>query len=119
MVKNIKEIAKGLGAKMVGQVEDGSGVFGAMRAARNAQALSVKAGLGPISAMREAPEELDQIVEDAMRDRRLQAWRPGREDFAVLESMAEKSGRSLSELLDEAVRLLRQHWDRKQIQEQE
>lgn len=53
----------------------------------------------------EAAEEWDAIVEDAMRARRLSAWRPCPEDFAALEAMAEKTGRSLPSLLDEALRL--------------
>jgi len=37
--------------------------------------LALEPGLGPIGAMRDAADELDQIVNDAMRNRREQPWR--------------------------------------------
>src|SRR5262249_23210697 len=61
---------------------------------------------GLIGATREDAELLDAIVEEAMRKRRLQAWCPSPEDFAALEATAEETGRSLNELLDQALRLL-------------
>ena len=109
MARNIKKIAKRLGAKVTGQVpETGGGMFGATRVAQSAGASSQAGGTrqGLMDVFRNAPEELDRIVEDAMRDRRMQAWRPSPENFAALESMAENTGRTLNELLDEAVRLL-------------
>jgi hypothetical protein len=48
---------------------------------------------------------LDKIAEDAMRDRRMQAWRPSPEDFAALESISAATGQSLNALLDESLRL--------------
>ena len=108
MAKNIKQIAEGLGAKIVGQVSNTGGALGAAKVAHDAAALSAAAGtgLGSIGAMREDAEVLDAIVEEAMKRRRLQAWCPSSEDFAALESMAEETGRSLNELLDEALHLL-------------
>ena len=46
---------------------------------------------GFLGSMREDAELLDAIVEDAMRRRRLQAWRPRPEDFAALEAIAEET----------------------------
>ena len=98
MDKNIKQIADGIGADIIGQVPNTD----------EATALSAAAGtgLGSIGALREDAELLDEIVEDAMRRRRLQAWCPSPEDFAALEAMIEETGHSLNELLDEALRLL-------------
>lgn len=56
--------------------------------------------------MSEDADLLYEIVEEAMRRRRLQAWCPIPEDFAALESMAEETGQPLNALLDDAVRLL-------------
>ena len=117
MAKNIKEIAEGLGAEIIGPVpETGGGVFGAAQVAQDAKALSTAAvtGVGSIGAMRDFAEELDAIVEDAMRTRRLQAWRPSPEDFAVLESITAATGKPLEALLDDALRLLLQQWSRQQ-----
>jgi hypothetical protein len=86
MARNIKQIAEGIGTDIIGQVPN--------------------TGLGSIGALREDAELLDEIVEDAMRRRRMQAWCPSPEDFAALEAMIEETGRSLNELLDEALRLL-------------
>jgi hypothetical protein len=61
---------------------------------------------GLLGAMREDADLLDAIVEDAMRRRRLQAWCPTPADFADLDSIAEETGQTLNELLDEALRLL-------------
>jgi hypothetical protein len=66
--------------------------------------------------MREDAELLDVIVADAMRRRRLQAWCPNSEDFAALETLAEETGRSLNELLDEALHLLLHRWGRRTIE---
>jgi hypothetical protein len=108
MAKHIKQIADGLGADIIGQVSNTGGAFGAAKVALDAAALSAAAGtgLGPIGALREDADLLDEIVEDAMRRRRMEAWCPGPEDFAALEAMIEETGRSLNELLDEALRLL-------------
>jgi hypothetical protein len=108
MAKNIKQIAEGLGAAIVGQVSNTGGALGATQVAHEAAALSAAAGTdsGSIGAMREDAELLDAIVADAMRKRRLQAWCPRPDDFAALEAMAEETGRSLNDLLDEALRLL-------------
>jgi hypothetical protein len=64
--------------------------------------------------MQEDAELLDAIVEDAMRQRRLQTWRPRSEDFAALEAIAEETGRSLNDLLDEALHLLLERRGRRQ-----
>ena len=108
MAKNIKQIADGLGAEILGQVSNTGGAFGAAKVAQEAKALSAMAGTesGLLGSMREDADLLDAIVEDAMRKRRLQAWCPSPDDFAALESMAEETRRSLNELLDEALRLL-------------
>jgi hypothetical protein len=105
MAKNVKQIAEGIGADIIGQVPN---TGGATKVALDAAALSAAAetGLGSIGALREDAELLDEIVEDAMRRRRMQAWCPSPKDFAALEAMIEETGRSLNELLDEALRLL-------------
>jgi Ribbon-helix-helix protein, copG family len=96
MAENIKQVEDGLDANHTGQVSETDGGTPAPAGAL----------WGSIGAMPEDAELLDAVVEDAMRKRRLQAWCPSPEDFAALESMAEETGRSLSELLDEALRLL-------------
>jgi hypothetical protein len=108
MVKNIKEIAEGLGAKIVGQVPATGGAFGAAKAAKDAAALSARHDAGPdlLGAMREDAALLDEIVADAMRQRQIEAWRPRQEDFAALEAIATATNRSIQDVLDEAVRLL-------------
>jgi hypothetical protein len=96
MAENIKQVDGGPGANYTGQVpETGGGP-------------PAPAGIlwGPLGAMREDAELLDAIVEDAMRKRRLQAWCSSPDDFVALESMAETTGQSLNELLDEALHLL-------------
>jgi hypothetical protein len=96
LAEDIKEIDGGPDANNIGQVSKTDG------------GTTAPAGTlwGSIGAMREDAELLDAIVADAMRKRRLQAWCPSPEDFAALESMAEETGRSLNELLDEALHLL-------------
>jgi hypothetical protein len=109
MAKNSKRIADSLGADVVGQVPDATGgALGAAKVAHDAEALSAAAttGLGPLGAMQEDAELLDQIVAEAMMRRRVSAWCPSLEDFTILEAMAEESGRPLNELLDEALCLL-------------
>ena len=66
--------------------------------------------------MREDAELLDAIVEDSMRRRRLQAWCPSPEDFAALESIAEATGQTINELLDEALHLLLERWAKRQTE---
>jgi hypothetical protein len=64
---------------------------------------------GCIGVMRDDAELLDEVVAHAMRSRQLQAWRPSDEDFAALEAIAAATNRTLPDVLDEAVRLLRLH----------
>jgi hypothetical protein len=71
---------------------------------------------GSLGAMREDADLLDATVEEAMRRRRLQAWRPTPADFAALESIAEETGQTLNELLDEALRLLLERRGRRQTE---
>jgi hypothetical protein len=92
MAKNIKQIADGPAA-----AGTDSGLLGAM---------GEDAGL------------LDAIVEDAMRKRRLQARCPTPADFAVLESIAEETGQTLNEWLDEALRLLLERRGRRQTEKE-
>jgi hypothetical protein len=119
MARNIKNIAEDLGAKLIGRVSKPSGgVLGAAKIAHEAAALSTVAGTesGLLGAMREDAELLDAIVEDAMRDRRMQTLRPRPENFAALEKMAEATGRPLNALLDEALQLLLRQWTRQQAE---
>ena len=60
--------------------------------------------LGFLGAMRDSADLLDEIVADAMIDRQMQAWRPSQKDFAALASLAAAPGRSLPDLLNEALR---------------
>src|SRR4051812_20722188 len=70
-----------------------------------------------MGALGDTAEDLGRIVEDAMRDRRMQAWQPSPDDFGALESMAAETGRTLDELLNEALRLLLQQWRRNEAGE--
>src|SRR5438270_14059154 len=72
-----------------------------------------------LGSMREDAELLDEIVQDAMRRRRLQAWCPSPDDFAALELIAEETGRSLDQLLDEALHLLLERRGRQQPRREE
>lgn len=108
MVRHINEIARRLGARITGRMpQTGGGAFGAARAAlHGAPSSKNNAGLGFLGMMCDAPEELDAIVEDAMRNRRMDALRPSPENFAALERLAEATGRPANALLDEALGLL-------------
>src|SRR5689334_8114137 len=86
MAESIRPIANDLAPERTGQVSETESGF--------------------LGSMREDAELLDEIVEDAMRRRRLQAWRPRSEDFAALEAISEETGRPLNDLLDEALHLL-------------
>ena len=96
MCRNSKKDTEGLNAPLAGQIP--------------------AAGTGPIGALRDDAEILDRIVDDAMRSRRISAWLPGKEDFAALVAMTEETGRSLHELLDEALRLLLRQWRQEQAE---
>lgn len=61
----------------------------------------------PLGAMREAADELDEAVEDAMRMREARAWQPSREDLAGLEAIAGATGRTITEVLADAIRIYR------------
>ena len=69
--------------------------------------------------MREDADLLDAIVEEAMRRRRLQAWCPRPDAFSALEAMAAETGRSLNELLDQALKLLLERRGRPQPRSEE
>jgi hypothetical protein len=117
MAKNIKQIAEGLRAEIIGQVpESGGGAFGAAKVAKDAEALSqaTDTGSGFFGCMHDAAEELDQIVEDAMRRRQLSGWLPNKEDFETLEWVCAETGRSLYDLLDEALGAWLQPWHQRQ-----
>lgn len=96
MAKTIKPIAGTPEAEPTGQVSDTAEPLSA----------ATETESGFLGSMREDAELLDAIVEDAMRRRRLQAWCPRSQDFAALEAMAEETGQSLNELLDQALHLL-------------
>lgn len=106
MAENVEKIAEGLGAKIKGKVPQvGGGAFGAARLAHAVDALSQ--GDGPaiewLGSMRDYADEMDEIVEDAMRRRQISGWLPSREDFAALEAISEATGQPLNVLLDEAL----------------
>jgi putative addiction module CopG family antidote len=48
----------------------------AVRSLRRREAPSAAPGAGSIGSMRDAADELDEIVADAMRRRREETWRP-------------------------------------------
>jgi hypothetical protein len=54
--------------------------------------------------MQEDAELLDEVVADAMRLRRIQAWHPSKDDFAALEAIANIPGQTIQDVLNEAVR---------------
>lgn len=58
---------------------------------------------GLIGALRDDADVLDEIVRDAMRRRQISAWLPRDEDFETLEWVCAETGRSLNDLLDEAL----------------
>jgi hypothetical protein len=87
MAETIKPIAEGLDAVIAGQASETGGESLA----------SSESEPGLVGSMRQDAELLDAILEDAMRPRRLQAWSPPPEDFAALEAMAAKTGRSLND----------------------
>lgn len=60
--------------------------------------------IGSIGAMREDAELLDEIVADAMRQRQIQAWHPSPDDFAALEAIANTTGKTVQDVLNDAVR---------------
>jgi hypothetical protein len=64
---------------------------------------------GCLGAMREDADLLDQVVAEAMRIRQLQARRPSDEDFAALEAIAAATNRTVPDVLNEAILLLRLH----------
>jgi hypothetical protein len=66
---------------------------------------------GCLGATREDADLLDQVVAEAMRSRQLQAWRPSDEDFAALEAIAAATNRTVPDVLNEAILLLRLHWN--------
>jgi hypothetical protein len=78
--------------------------------------MATENALGFIGSMRDGAEELDEIVEEAMMRRQISAWVPRAEDFAVLEAMIEATGRPLNALLDEALHMLVQLWNRQQAE---
>lgn len=108
MASTIRKTAKRSGKKPARQAPGSGG--GAPAAARgHGASASPRVGRPPqglVGLFRSAPEEIDTIVEDAMRERRVQSWRPSWEDFAALEALAAETGRTLNELLNDAVRLL-------------
>jgi hypothetical protein len=104
MAKTVKPIADRTDPETTGQMSDTGGPLSA----------ATETESGFLGSMREDAELLDEIVEDAMRRRRLQAWCPSPADFAALESIAEETGRSLNELLDEALHLLLERRGRQQ-----
>jgi hypothetical protein len=110
MAKTIKPIADSPDAETTGQISDTGG--GPLPAAAETDS-------GSIGSMREDADLLDAIVEDAMRRRRLQAWCPSPDDFTALEAIAEETGRSLNELLDEALHLLLERRGRQQPRSEE
>jgi hypothetical protein len=106
MAKNIERIAAGLGAEIVRQVPDtGGGAFGAARLARQVNPNPTPES-NLLGSMQEYADELDEIVEEAMRRREISGWLPNHDDFAALEALSEATGQPLSALLDEALRLL-------------
>ena len=64
-----------------------------------------RAAYGSIGMMRDYADELDEIVEHAMRRRRIEAWQPNAADFKALEAISQATGQPLTALLDEALRL--------------
>lgn len=112
MAENIKKIAETIGADIIGQVPNTGGAFGAAKAAHEAAALSAEAGgeSGFLGSMRDDAELLDEIVEDAMRRRQVSGWLPSKQDFETLEWVCGETGRSLYDLLDEALNAWLQLW---------
>jgi hypothetical protein len=76
--------------------------------AHEAAALSAEAGSDSefLGAMREDARLVDAVVEDALTRGTLQAGCPSPEAFPALEALSGETGRSLNELLDEALHLL-------------
>jgi hypothetical protein len=65
-----------------------------------------------LGSMQEDAELLDQMVADAMRQRQIQAWHPSQEDFTALEAIAEATGRTVQDVLNDAVHHFLKHRDR-------
>lgn len=63
-----------------------------------------------LGTLRDCAEELDEIVEEAMRRRRISAWLPSADDFEMLGWVSVESGRPLTALLDEALRAWLEPW---------
>jgi hypothetical protein len=100
----VAEDIKQIGGDIAHRVSNTGGARVAQDATAPPGAIGTDSGL--LGTMREDADLLDTIVGDAMRRRRLQAWCPSPADFAALESIAEETGQTLNELLDQALRLL-------------
>jgi hypothetical protein len=111
MAKEIEKITDGLRAGIVAQMPD-TGAFGTPLPGEGSSipvTASESSLFGSIGAMEDCADELDEIVEDAVRQRRAGAWLPDPKNFAALEALSEETSESLTILLNEAIRLLLEH----------